>query len=80
MVQPHDMFDAASKSMTVASVPRLFWIRNSHVFDSFVATSQRETATQIKIKRQQTLKFTIDDLTRYLIKNFLLFRDLPYRD
>ena len=67
------MFDAASKSMTAASVPRLFWIRNSHVFDSFVATSQRQTGTQIKI--QQTLKFTIDDLTKYLIKNFLLFRD-----
>ena len=60
MDQPHDMFDAASKSMTVASMPRLFWIRNSHVFDSFVATSQRQTATQIK--RQQTYNLEIYNL------------------
>ena len=72
VVQPHDMFDAASKSMTVASVPRLSWIRNSHVFDSFVATSQRQTAKEMKIKK--TTNFTIDYLTRYLIKNSL-FRD-----
>ena len=65
MVQPHDMFDAASKSMTVLHpVPRLFWIRNSHVFDSFVATSQRKTATHTQKKNknkktQQILKLMI---------------------
>lgn len=59
VVQSHDLFDAASKSMTIASMARLFWIRNSNFFDSFVATSQSQTATQIKIKRQQTLKFTL---------------------